>query len=58
MPYPDNMPAARKSTADFRCKNEDCAQKSWEVDGMVDCGAWFADNEDDTICPSCGQEGE
>lgn len=56
--YPDNMPSARKGWANFMCTNSDCGQRSWDVNGTYDLGEFFADNENDTFCPSCGQEGE
>lgn len=58
MPYPDNMPSAYRSHREYCCMNDECSQRPWPVRGKIDIGEFFADDEEDTICPTCGKEGE
>lgn len=56
--YPDGTAAPRRGVAHFMCTNSDCKQGGWDVSGVYDLGTFTANNETDTDCPSCGQEGE
>lgn len=57
MPYPDNMPSARRFTDELRCKNPECGHK-WEAAFITDCGMTDFLNDGDEKCPECGAEGE
>lgn len=58
MPYPDNMPSSRRTTADYCCLNDECETRFWSVRGTQDLGDFTPDDEDDTKCPECGTEGK
>ncbi len=57
MPYPDNMPSSRRFWETVHCTNPDCGH-TWEAEFITDCGMTGFYNEDDAICPECGEEGE
>lgn len=55
---PPGCPAPRRATEYFVCKNPDCEQEAWPVEGEHELGTFTADDDAECNCPYCGQEGE
>lgn len=57
MPYPENMPSARRFQSTVHCTNPECGN-AWNADFITDLGMTDFVDESGAICQDCGSEGE